>query len=182
MTGGGISVSIGIKGILLLGCDRNMFSIITSEIGTDIWFRNSTTTVVTLVIVGCLTFTEENVATQIAHKATNAKLLQGFERVETKPASVTLRDWLMFRDWFPPPNITFGTAKLMEFTTCSQIMHFQYSLGQRRSALRLNVDVLFPVFNLYVYNRYTNFHSVILHMLPLNYGEVTHVIQLQDFP
>lgn len=173
MTGGGISVSIGIKGILLLRRDRNTFSIIGFEIGPDIWLTNSTTAVVTLVTIRCLTSTEEDVATCTAHKATNPKLLQGFERIETKPAFVTLRDWLMHRDWFPPPNKTPRTTKLMEFTACSQIMYFQYSLRQRRIALRLIVDVLSPVFNLYVYNRYTDFHPVILNMVLLNYGEVT---------
>jgi hypothetical protein len=111
-------ISGGIIGILLLGRDRNTFSIISSEIRTDVWLTNSTTTDSTLATIRRLTSTEEDVATR-THKPADAKLLQGFEGIETKwPAAIALRDWLMFWDIFPPPFKTLRATKLMKFTAC----------------------------------------------------------------
>lgn len=160
MISGGI---IGVELMLLLGRDRNTFSIINSEILTDVWLANSTTTDITLATIRRLTFTVEDIPTR-THKATDAKLLLEFERIETKPTAIALTDWLVFWNMFPPPIKTLRTAKLMAFIACLQIVDFQCSLRERMITLSLSTSVLCPVLSLYVHVMvYSNnsFHSVI---------------------
>ena len=145
MISGGI---IGVVVILLLGCDRNTFSIISSEIRTDVWLANSTTTDITLATIRRLTFTVEDIPTRTC-KTTDAKLLLEFERIETKPTVIALTDWLVFWNMFPPPLKALRATKFMEFIACLQIVDFQCSLRERMIALSLNV--LCPVLSLYVH-------------------------------
>lgn len=101
---------------------------------------NYTTTVITPTAIRCFTPTEEDVATWSTYKTTNTKSLQGFEWIETNLTDAAFADWLKLWDCFPPPSQASGTAKLMEFTACLQIMSLQCSHGQRRAVFTLSLN------------------------------------------
>ena len=128
------------RGILLLGSDLNMSSVICSEILTDIRLVNFAATISTLVAIRALTFTVEDITT-LTHEAADTKLLQGLERIETKSTAGTFRDWLISWDCSPPPFEALGAAELLEFTACFQIVLSQCSLRQRRAVLTLSFNL-----------------------------------------